>query len=79
MDARGNPLPGAVVTLENTKSLDVRSFISRKDGTYEFHGLNADIDYALRAQYRGKQSDQKTVSKFDSSKVATVDLQIPTS
>jgi hypothetical protein len=40
---------GAVVQLKNTKTLQIRSFITRDNGTFYFHGLSTDVDYELRA------------------------------
>jgi len=76
-DLRGNALPGAVVQLENTVNLSVRSYITRKDGRYFFTGLNSDIDYILKAKYRNYWSKPKTLSKFDSSTHPEVNLIIP--
>jgi len=76
-DKRGNTLPGAIVQLENTRTLIVRSYITRKDGRYHFEGLNDDIDYTLKARYRKYWSAPKTVSKFNSSTHPEVDLMIP--
>src|SRR5579872_6004510 len=44
---------GAVVQLKNTKTLQVRSFITKEDGTYYFLGLSPDVDYELRADFQG--------------------------
>ena len=44
-DEEGNPVPGAVVQLKNTKTLQVRSFIAKEQGEYYFHGLATDVDY----------------------------------
>ena len=45
--------------LKNTKTLEIRSFITRDNGNYYFHGLSTDVDYELRADYNGDfQSDQ---------------------
>lgn len=76
-DKRGNTLPGAIVQLENTRSLRVRSYLTRKDGKYQFRGLNDDIDYTLRAHYMRWWSTTKTLSKFNSSKNPVVNLVIP--
>lgn len=76
-DKRGNTLPGAIVQLENTRTLTVRSYIIHKDGRYHFEGLNDDIDYTLRAKYRNYWSEPKTLSKFNSSPHPEVDLVIP--
>jgi len=75
-DASGNPVPGAVVQLKNTKTLQVRSFIAKEMGEYFFHGLSTDVDYELKADFNGKSSSSKTLSSFDSHPEATVNLQL---
>lgn len=76
-DKRGNTLPGAIVQLENSVTLSVRSHITGKDGRYHFSGLNDDIDYTLKARYRNYWSEPKTLSKFNSSTHPEVNLVIP--
>jgi hypothetical protein len=71
------PIEGAVVQLKDTKSLQVRSFITRADGNYHFQGLNPNVDYELKAEYQGKSSDTKTLSVFDSRSKAVIHLKIP--
>ena len=75
-DSTDSPLEGAVVQLKDTKSLQIRSFITRNTGAYHFHGLNPDIDYELKADFQGKASAWKTLSSFDSRKQAVVNLKI---
>jgi hypothetical protein len=70
------PVSGAVVQIKNTKSLEIRSFITKEDGTYYFHGLNPDIDYELKADYQGSSSPTKTLSSFDSRKQAVINLKL---
>jgi hypothetical protein len=67
---------GAVVQLKNTKTLQVRSFITKDDGTYYFLGLSPDIDYELHAEYQGASSSTKTLSSFDSRKEAIINLKL---
>jgi len=76
-DSRGNALPRVAVQLENTRDLSVRSYITDKDGRYHFNGLNDDIDFTLRANYRNYWSKPKTLSKFDASIHPAVNLVIP--
>jgi hypothetical protein len=71
-----SPIIGAVVYLKNTKTLQVRSFITQQNGTYFFHGLSPDVDYELRAENKGLSSPTKTLSSFDSRKAANLDLKI---
>ena len=75
-DAGGNPIPGAVVQLKNTKTLQVRSFIARDKGDYYFHGLATDVDYELKADANGKSSSSRTLSSFDSHPEVTINLQV---
>jgi hypothetical protein len=75
-DAQGEAVNGAVVQLKNTKTLQVRSFITRDNGTYYFHGLSTDVDYELRADYQGATSGSKTLSTFDSRKQAVMNLKL---
>jgi hypothetical protein len=75
-DGADNPLQGAVVQLKDTKSLQIRSFITRDGGSYHFNGLSTDIDYELKADFQGKSSDTKTLSSFDSRKQAVMNLKI---
>ena len=67
---------GAVVQLKNTKTLQIRSFITRDNGTYYFHGLSTDVDYELQATYEGASSGVKTLSSFDNRKTAIVNLKL---
>ncbi len=67
---------GAEVQLKNTKNLQIRSYVTQKEGTYFFHGLAPDVDYEVKAQYHGVWSEVKTVSSFDSRKDVNRDLKI---
>jgi hypothetical protein len=77
-DRRGNPLKGAVVQIENDRTLEIASYITRADGTYHFHELSTDMDYTLRAHYRNKWSAPKRLDKFNSARDAEINLTIPT-
>ena len=67
---------GAVVLLKDTKTLQVRSFITPKDGQYHFYGLSMNVDYQLRAEYQGAASNTKTLSVFDSKKDSEINLKL---
>lgn len=75
-DPSGNLAEGAVVQLKNTKSLQVRSFITKKEGTYTFLGLSKDVDYELKADFQGGSSSVRTLSVFDSRKQTTINLKV---
>ena len=75
-DSTENVLEGAVVQLKDTKSLQIRSFITRAGGEYHFHGLSKDIDYELKAEHQGKASGDKRLSSFDNRRQAVINLKI---
>jgi hypothetical protein len=75
-DDKENPAEGAVVQLKDTKSLQVRSFIVKEDGKYQFHGLSADVDYQVKADRQNMTTDVKTLSVFDSRKTAVINLTL---
>ena len=77
-DAAGNTVAGAIVQLKNTKTLQVRSFITQEHGGYYFHGLSTDVDYEIRAesQSQGTSSATRTLSSFDSRKQSFINLKL---
>jgi len=75
-DPQGNPAGSAIVQLKNTKSLQVRSFIAKTDGTYYFNGLSTDVDYELKAEAPAGSSSVKTLSRFDSRRQAVINLKL---
>ena len=76
VDSGGRVLNGAVVQMKDTRTLAIRSFICRKDGTFRFSGLNPDVDYEFRGSYEGQWSHSKTVSRFESKPVVEIVLKI---
>ena len=75
-DAEDKPVAGAVVQLKDTRTLQVRSFISQANGEYRFSGLRADTDYEVKADYNGMSSDSRRLSNYDTRKIATVNLKL---
>lgn len=76
LDAKDAPISGAIVYLQNSRTNDVKTFISGDDGSYRFAALSADTDYSLWAAYKGKKSPTKSVSSFDTRKQVIIDLKI---
>jgi hypothetical protein len=72
----GAPVPGAVVLIKDSKTLQVRSYIAQQDGKYHFYGLSTDINYQLRAESKGLTSKTKTVSVFNSHGKVTLNLKL---
>ena len=75
-DAANSPASGAVVQLKDTKTLQVRSFITQQDGGYHFAGLSTNTDYELRAEQNGMSSGTKTLTVFNNKKTAVVNLKL---
>jgi Carboxypeptidase regulatory-like domain len=76
LDPSGAKVQGAAVLLKDTKTLQVRSFITQADGQYHFYGLNSNNDYQLHATHNGSSSPTKTLSVFDDRKKAVIDLKL---
>jgi len=75
-DASDAPVQGAVVQLKNTKTLQIRSFFTKEQGSYSFHGLSSDIEYELKAEHSGASSAVKKLSPFDNRKKAILNLKL---
>ena len=69
-------IEGAVVKIKDVKTLQVRSFISKPDGSYTFGGLSTNADYEIWADHQGKSSETRTLSVFDSRKIAIINLKV---
>jgi len=75
-DPDDKAVAGAVVQLKDTRTLQVRSFITQENGEYRFSGLRADTDYEIKADYNGMSSDNKRLSNFDNRKIALLNLKL---
>lgn len=71
-----SPAEGAVVKLKNLKTLQVRSYITQKDGKYHFQNLSTNIDYEVTADYKDFASSTRTLSVFDSRFEAIINLKL---
>jgi Carboxypeptidase regulatory-like domain len=72
------PQSGAIVYLKDTKTDEIKSFISTADGTYRFGQLSPDVTYEVWAEYQGRKSPTKTVSSYDSKKLLDYQLKVDT-
>ncbi len=75
-DRAGQPVQGAAVKLKNTITLQVRSYITERDGTYRFHGLHPEMDYSIRARRDGRSSKSRDLTHFDSKESIRIDLRL---
>ena len=72
----GAGVPGAIVLIKDSKTLQVRSYIAQADGSYHFFGLSTEVNYTLRAENQDLTSKQKLVSVFDSHRDVHLDLKL---
>ena len=75
-DASDHPLAKAVVQLEDTKTLQIRSFITESDGSYHFAGLSTNVEYELKAKLDNASSSKKTLDVFNTKKIVTINLKL---
>jgi len=77
VDNRGNPLPDSIVQIENANTLEVRSYVTDKNGCYRFNELYTGVDYTVRAKYHRFWAHPKTLSKLNSAEHPQVNLVVP--
>ncbi len=66
VNAANAPVVGAVVYLENPKSLDVQSYLTDEKGYFHFNQITAQTDYNVWAEQNGVETKHKFVSQFSS-------------
>jgi hypothetical protein len=76
LDEQEKPAKTAVVQLKNTKTLQVRSYITQEDGRYQFHGLSTNIDYEIQAELGDLASAARRLSVFDTRTKAVINLKL---
>jgi carboxypeptidase family protein len=64
-DDSGKPLAGALVTLTNKSTNDKLTFITKKDGRYNFSDLKFTTDYEVVARFKDMQSEPRKLSQYD--------------
>jgi hypothetical protein len=75
----GAPVQGAVVYLQDSKSLAVKSYLSDVQGRFHFRQLSMNLDFNLWAELNGKRSKTKTISQFNSKTDLDYKLKLPVS
>ncbi|MGA3026644.1 MAG: carboxypeptidase-like regulatory domain-containing protein [Bryobacteraceae bacterium] len=74
--ADSRPVDGAVVQLNDTRTLQIRSFVTKEDGAYHFAGLSTNDEYELRAKHSGASSGTKRLGVYNQHKVAKINLRL---
>jgi hypothetical protein len=76
MDLSDAPLEKSVVYLKNVRTLRIITFITGKDGSFHFNGLNNNVDYEIRAEHDNALSSTRTISSLDGRKDIQVNLKV---
>ena len=75
----GTPIQGAVVYLQDSKALTVKSYLSDTQGRFHFRQLPMSADFDLWAELDGKRSRTKSISQFNSKTALNYKLKLPIS
>jgi hypothetical protein len=70
------PVDSGVVYLKNTRTQDIKTYISDKEGEFRFSGLDLNTDYELHAEHDGWTSSVRPVSNFDTRKEVVFTLKL---
>src|ERR1700761_8495946 len=78
-DDTGQPMGGAVVTLTDDSTKDKLTFITKKDGKFNFGELSFNKDYEVVARYQNQVSSSRKLSQYDHTAdiVRILELQEP--
>jgi hypothetical protein len=67
---------GAVVQVKNLKTLQIRSYITLKDGKYNFQNLSSSVDYEIRATWKDHASPKRMLTVYDSRLDPVINLKL---
>jgi len=67
---------GAVVQIKNLKTLQIRSYITQKDGKYTFQNLSASVDFEIRATWKDYASPKRMLTVYDSRLDPVINLKL---
>jgi hypothetical protein len=70
------PVDSGVVYLKNTRTQDVKTYITDKLGEFRFSGLDLNTDYELHAEREGWTSIVRPISNFDTRKEVVFTLKL---
>jgi len=79
LSKQGAPIQGAVVYLQDSKALTVKSYLSDPDGRFHFRQLSMSVNFDLWAELNGKRSKTKSISQFNSKPDLNFKLKLPIS
>jgi hypothetical protein len=77
LDAKDNPISGAVVILTDLSTGKQSATFTGDDGRYQYSDLNPMRDYEVQAKYKDMSSEVRKVSYIDPRNRIVIDLRIP--
>jgi Carboxypeptidase regulatory-like domain len=76
-DASGNGIAGAAVEVKNLTTGETLAIYTGPQGRFQFTDLKLTQDYQFRAHYKGRSSEVRKVSSWDTRTNLVLNLQIP--
>jgi len=70
------PVSGAVVYLQNSKTMAIKSYLTDDAGRFHFGQLAQNTDYEIWAESNGERSHSKNISSFNSKPAFDFTLKI---
>lgn len=67
---------GAVVQIKNLKTLQIRSFITQKNGKYSFQNLSSSVDFEVRATWKDHASPKRMLTVYDTRLDPIINLKL---
>jgi hypothetical protein len=64
-DDTGQPMAGALVTLTDDSTKEKITFITKKDGKFNFDDLSFNKDYEVVARFQSQVSSPRKLSQYD--------------
>lgn len=77
LDASGNGIAGAAVEMTDLTTHKTSAIYTGTGGHFLFAGLSLNQDYRFRATYKGKSSEVREVSYWDTRTTLVLNLHIP--
>jgi hypothetical protein len=76
LDTSGQPAEGALVVLNDLKSHETWTFVTKADGKYHFEALSLVVDYEVSAKKGKDLSIAKKLSQYDHSPAVTRNFEL---
>jgi hypothetical protein len=75
-DKSGSPVKGATVFLKDSRTSQIRSFLTDAQGKYHIVQLSPNADYEVWAELNGKKSASRSISSFETNNDITANFKL---